>query len=127
MQPQVIDIGITCIEQSTVLFGDNEPASHIIWKKHMYSGRTKHIDIKVKFCGEVLSRKDKIILKYKPSKFSFADIFTNPLNTVRFRDVGTVLVQNLEKIINDFQYLQHTFTVLKIFLNSFLYLLLHSG
>jgi len=73
-------------------------------------------DIKVKFCGEVLSHKDKIILKYVPSKFNFADIFTKPLSTVRFRDLRTVLVHNLDGIINNSQYLQQTFTVLKDFL-----------
>ena len=49
LQPLVIHLGFTCIEQSTVLFCDNEPASHIILKNPMHSGRTKHIDIKVKF------------------------------------------------------------------------------
>jgi hypothetical protein len=106
LQPLVIDLGFVYIERSTVLFGNNQPASNVLLKNPTHSGRTKHMDIKVKFCGEVLSRKDKIILKYVPSKFNFADIFTKPLSTVRFRDLRTVLVHNLDGIINNSQYLQ---------------------
>ena len=67
---------------------------------------------------EVLSKRQRIALKYVPTKFNFADIFTKPLGTVRFRDLRAVLVQNLDGIINNSQFLRRTFSVLKDFMPS---------
>ena len=47
---------------------------------------------------------------------NFADIFTNPLATVRFRDLRSVLVQNLDGIANNTQFLRRTFSVLRDFI-----------
>ena len=66
----------------------------------------------------MLDKREKISLKYIPSKLKFADIFTKPLVTVRFRELRTVLVQNLEGIVNNSQFLRRTFSVLQDFVSS---------
>ena len=71
---------------------------HVLLKNPTHSNQTKHMDLKIKFCGEVLSKRQKIMLKYVPTKYNFADIFTKPLPTVRFRELRAVLVQNLNGI-----------------------------
>ena len=76
------------------------------------------MDVKVKFCGKVLAKKDKILLKYVPSKLNFADIFTKPLGTVRFRDLRSILIQDLSGISSNAKFIQRTFTVLKDFIKS---------
>ena len=117
-QPLIIDLGFPAIESQTVLHGDNQPASHVLLNNPTHSARTKHMDVKVKFCGEVLAKKDKILLKYVPSKLNFADIFTKPLGTVRFRDLRSILIQDLSGISSNAKFIQRTFTVLKDFIKS---------
>ena len=82
LQPLLLDLGFVLILWATELIVDNEPAAHILLNNPTHTNRTKHMDIKIKFCGEVLSKWDKISLRYVPSKFNFADIFTQPLTTV---------------------------------------------
>ena len=83
----------------------------------MHAAHTKHMDVKIKFCGEVLARKQILFLKYVPSKYNYTDIFTKPLSTVRFRDLRSILVQDLDGIINNSQFLRRTFSVLKDFMH----------
>ena len=116
LQPLLLDLGFTLILWATELIVDNEPAAHILLYNPTHTNRTKHMDIKIKFCGEVLSKRDKISLRYVPSKLNFADIFTKPLNTVRFRDLRSVLVQNLDGIADNTQFLRRTFSVLRDFI-----------
>ena len=73
------------------------------------------MDVKIKFCGEVLAKKETILLKYVPTKFNFADIFTKPLSTVRFRDLRSVMLQNLDGIINNSRTTQRNFALLQDF------------
>ena len=117
LQPLLLDLGIH-FDFETDLHTDNEPARHILLNNPTHSNRTKHMDIKVKFCGEVLARREIISLKYIPTKFNFADIFTKPLATVRFRELRAVIVQNLEGIVNNTQFLRRTFSVLRDFISS---------
>ena len=116
LQPLLLDLGFVLILWATELIVDNEPAAHILLNNPTHANRTKHMDIKIKFCGEVLSKRDKISLRYVPSKLNFADIFTKPLNTVRFRDLRSVLVQNLDGIADNTQFLRRTFSVLRDFI-----------
>ena len=97
LQPLLRDLGFTSINWETLLNGDNQPATHVIMNNPTHSGRSKHMDVKIKFCGEVLAKKETILLKYVPTKYNFADIFTKALSTVRFRDLRSVMLQNLEQ------------------------------
>ena len=54
LQPLLKDLGFTCIVWSTVVNGDNKPASHVLLNHPTHSGRSKHMDIKIKFCGKYL-------------------------------------------------------------------------
>ena len=76
------------------------------------------MNVRIKFCGEVMARRENILLNYVPAKFSFADIFTKPLNTVSFRELRSVLLQDLSEIINNSKRISKSFAVLKDFLNS---------
>jgi hypothetical protein len=118
LQPLLSDLGFVEINWSTVLNGDNKPATHVIMNNPTHSGRSKHMDIRIKFCGEVLARREIISLKYVPTKFNFADIFTRPLSTVRFRDLRSVMPQNLDGIINNSRTAQRTYNVLKDFVKD---------
>ena len=82
-QPLLIDLGFPSIESQTVCHGDNQPVEHIPKNSATHAACTKHMDVKIKFCGEVLAKKNKILLKYVPSKFNFVDLFTKPLSTVQ--------------------------------------------
>ena len=79
LQPLLLELGFPSIDWDTALHTDNEPAMHILLNSPMHSSRTKHVDICIKFCGEVLARRQKIALKYVPTKLNFADIYTKPL------------------------------------------------
>jgi len=118
LQPLLLELGFPEIEWDTTLHTDNEPAMHILLNNPTHSNRTKHMDIRIKFCGEVLAKKQKIALKYVPTKLNFADIFTKPLATVRFRELRGILVQNLEGIVNNSNFLRRTFAVLKDFMTN---------
>ena len=52
MHPIFTELGVGNIEQSTILLGDNTPALSSC-KLDTTKGRTKHMDAKVKFLGEV--------------------------------------------------------------------------
>ena len=79
------------------MFEDNQPAVHVLLKNPTHSGRSKHMDIKIKICGEVLAKREKILLKYIPTKFNLADIFTKPLQTVQFRELRTFFFRIFQK------------------------------
>ena len=57
----LLDLGIHFVFE-TDLHTDNQPARHILLNNSTHSNRTKHMDVKMKFCGEVLARKEKISL-----------------------------------------------------------------
>ena len=118
LQPLVKDLGFPEIEKKMVMFEDNQPAAHVLLQNPTHSGRSKHMDIKIKFCGEVLAKREKILLKYIPTKFNLADIFTKPLHTVRFRELRAILLQDLSEIIDNSTGITKIYTVLKDFVSS---------
>jgi len=65
VQPMFSDIGFGNIEQASIVDGDNLPAINSIGNDSAKS-RTKHIDMRLKFCGEVLSA-NKLKIKYVPT------------------------------------------------------------
>ena len=93
VQPLFLDIGFGNIEQASIVYGDNLPAINSIGNDSAKS-RTKHIDIRLKFCGEVLSA-NKLIIKYVPTAENIADIFTKPLPAPRFRELWDKIVFKL--------------------------------
>ena len=92
MQPIFVELGVHKIESSTLLMGDNTPALSNC-KLDSTKGRTKHMDVRVKFLGEVYQLK-KFDVQYVTSQNNWADIFTKPLATVQFRRMRSALVQD---------------------------------
>ena len=90
VQPIFTDIGFVKIEQASIVYGDNLPAINSIGNDSSKS-RTKHIDIRLKFCGEVLSA-NKLKINYVPTAENIADIFTKPLPAPRFRELRDKIV-----------------------------------
>ena len=97
IQPILVDIGFPFIKKLTVLYGDNLPAIKSIGNDSARS-RTKHLDIGLKFCGEVVSA-GKLQIQYIPTAQNIADIFTKPLPAPRFRELRGKLVVNLSPIL----------------------------
>ena len=77
LQPIFKEIGYNDITQSTIVFGDNKPAIASIGNDSSKS-RTKHIDVRLKFCGEVV-RGELLKIQYAPTAQNIADLFTKPL------------------------------------------------
>jgi hypothetical protein len=75
-----------------VIFEDNTTA--IKWISGS-SRRAKHIDLKVCFVHEVMSRKH-VILKYLPTAEQVADILTKPLEASIFSFCATSLASREE-------------------------------
>ena len=67
---------------------------------------------------EVLAKREKILLKYIPTKFNSVDMFTKPLNTVRFRELRTILLQDLSEIIDNSKGITKAYSVLKNFVSA---------
>lgn len=61
---------------------DNQSAIALI-KNGILNKRSKHIDVKFRFIHELV-RENIIKIKYCPTNEQLADIFTKPLNTVKF-------------------------------------------
>jgi hypothetical protein len=64
-------------------------AQDVVWLRGVlcdlnYSRRAKHIDLKVCFIHEIVSRK-QAIMQYVPTSDQLADILTKPLETNIFR------------------------------------------
>lgn len=63
---------------------DNQSAIALI-KHGVLNKRSKHIDVKFRFIHELVT--DNVVkLKYCPTGEQLADIFTKPLNSVKFKD-----------------------------------------
>ena len=97
IQPIFIDIGFPLIEQLTVLYGDNLPAIKSIGNDSARS-RTKHRDIRLKFCGEVVSA-GKLKIQYISTAENIADIFTKPLPAPTFRELRDKLVIDVSPLL----------------------------
>ena len=93
--------GYSKIVESTYLKGDNQLQSTISnIKTDTTHGRTKHMDLRYKFCGEVY-KLGKVKICYVPTEHNIADIFTKALATVRFRALRSALVSDLTAIISN--------------------------
>ena len=101
MHPIFIELDVAEIEQSTILLGDNMPALSSC-KLDTTKGRTKHMDVQVKFLGEVYRRKKfQLHYNYISSQNNWADIFfTKPLATVSFRRLRAAIIQALSTLMN---------------------------
>ena len=75
---------------------DNQSAIALI-KNRILNKRSKHIDVKFRFVHELV-RDEVIKLKYCPTNDQLADIFTKPLNSVKFLKFREQLLNNQRKI-----------------------------
>ena len=80
-QPQVESV--TSKEIETEIMEDNRPVIDLVLKGNT-SGRTKYLDVKVKFVMEALKEK-KFVLRYVPTIDNVADIITKSLPLPRLR------------------------------------------
>ena len=99
IQPLIIHLGYKGIVESTFLHADNQSAIANL-KTDVTHGRTKHMDLRYKFCGEVL-KLGKIKICYVQTEHNISDIFTKPLATVRYRKLRAALVTNISHIISN--------------------------
>ena len=81
------------------MFGDNRPAIFSMGNETSKS-RTKHMDVRLKFCGEVLKH-GLLQNEYVPAADNIADIFTKPLPAPRFRLLRDELVSDIQVFINN--------------------------
>ena len=115
IQPLLFDMGFKFIQQATVLHGDNQPAEFILKHEPTHNHRTKHMDLRIKFCGEVV-RANKIVLRYINTKFNLADIFTKPFPVTRFRELRRAFVHDLGEILRNSNVIKQSLNVLREFL-----------
>ena len=73
--------------------GDNRTAINSI-RNDSAKSITKHIDIRLKFCGEVIAA-GKLKIKYIRTADNIADIFTKTVPAPRFRILRDKIVANL--------------------------------
>ena len=99
LQPIFSDFSVSQICKHTVVFGDNRPAISSLTNDSTKS-RTKHIDVRLKFCGEVL-RAGLLTVKYVPTATNIADLFTKPLPAARFRMLRDRMVKDVQVFIQN--------------------------
>ena len=97
IQPIFKDIGFPSIEDVSVVLGDNLTAINSVGNNSARS-RTKQIDIRLKFCGEVLAA-GKLQIKFIQTAQNIADIFTKPLPAPRFRQFRKEIVKDFRILI----------------------------
>ena len=97
------------------MHGDNQPAEFILKHQPTHNHRTKHMDLRIKFCGEVV-RANKILLRYINTKFNLADIFTQPFPVTRFRELRRAFVHDLGEILRNSNVIKQSLNVLREFL-----------
>ena len=87
MKQMLKDYGI--VQGTLVLYVDNMSAINIS-KNPVQHSRTKHIDIRHHFIRELVE--DKVItLEHVPTENQLADLFTKPLDLVRFQSLSRTL------------------------------------
>ncbi|CAN1345666.1 Retrovirus-related Pol polyprotein from transposon TNT 1-94 [Linum perenne] len=82
IRSQLSDYGISISDSPTSLFCDNTSAINIS-KNPVLHSRTKHIDVKYHFLRDLVSQKI-IDIKFIPTDFQLADIFTKALKEDQF-------------------------------------------
>ncbi|KAL7109082.1 hypothetical protein ACP275_06G153000 [Erythranthe tilingii] len=94
MQHMLNDYGFR--EKELHVFCDNESAINIS-KNHVQHSRTKHIDIRLHFIRNLVEQK-RVTIDYVSTDNQLADIFTKPLDFLRFdslrKALGICNVQN---------------------------------
>ena len=85
LQPVFREIGVHDIGELSVILGDNinKPAILSVGNDSVKS-RTKHLDVRLKFCGEVV-KEGLVKIKYVSTINNIVDIFTKPLPSPRIR------------------------------------------
>ena len=91
----LIDIGYADIHQKSEVLGDNKPAICSVGNDSVKS-RTKHLDVRLKFCGEVI-KQSLMKIKYIPTAKNIAEMFTKPLPSPRFRMLRNSLVKDVSQ------------------------------
>ena len=88
------------IGELSVILGDNKPAISSVGNDSVKS-RTKHLDVRLKFCGEVV-KEGLVKIKYVSTINNIADIFTIclPLPSPRFRLLQDALVTD-QRFLNN--------------------------
>ena len=74
--------------------GDNKPAISCIWNDSIRL-RTKHLDVRPKFCGEVV-REGLLKIKCISTTNNILEIFTKPLPSPRFRMLWDALFTDIQ-------------------------------
>ena len=97
VQLTFVEIGFDNIHQMSVVLRDNKPAICAIGIESAKS-RTKHLNVRFKFCGEVV-RAGLLQIKYVKTENNIADIFAKPLAAPRFRLLHNKLVKDLNIFI----------------------------
>ena len=97
LQPTLQELGFSDIHGSTLLLGGNQPAIASVGNKSAKS-RTNHLDVSLKFCGEVV-RDGLLRIQYVPSAENTADIFTKPLPTSWFRELHSKIVRDVQPLL----------------------------
>lgn len=77
---------------------DNQSAIQLA-KNPVYHKRTKHIDVHYHFVREKVEDKS-ITVKYVPSEYQLADIFTKALPRERFSDLRKELLAGYSEHVN---------------------------
>jgi len=77
---ELCDNSVIC--EPIVIFEDNQSTISIS-KNYIITNKIKHVDIKLHFIKELIGRKE-LIVKYCPTNLMIADIFTKPLEKIKF-------------------------------------------
>jgi len=64
-------------------------------KNGVVNRRSKHIEVKFRYIHELVKEKT-VVLKYCPATKMIADIFTKPLNTLKFTKLKDKIMNKLE-------------------------------
>ena len=99
LQPIFRELGVHNIGGLSVVLGDNKPAISSVGNESVKS-RTKHLDVHLKFCGEVV-KEGLVKIKYVSTVNNIADIFTKPLPSPRFRLLRDALVSDIQRVLNN--------------------------
>ena len=95
----LVHLGYRDIVKTSFLLADNQSAISNL-KTQQTHGHTKHMDLRYKFCGEVL-KLGKIKILYVRIEYNIADIFTKPLSTVWYRNLRAARIGNITAILRD--------------------------
>ena len=72
------------VETPVKIYGDDQAANALMINANTNHRYTKNIDIKMKYCKEIVRKEDFQVL-YTKSTANVADIFTKPLSCDKFR------------------------------------------